>query len=149
MNAADNPTAIALLKAGVGGGKVRYLAAGQAFTDAAGIKGLSVQVLGPPRDQKFLARMDPPKSDRFLRLDANGDVVSDDAIRPFVAKWTANSARGRTWQRCPRRTRKCSPNLAYWGIDTDPAKINPPSTASLFDHRLRKTNGNDGAFFAL
>lgn len=87
MNAAGNPTALALLKSGVNGGTVRYLEAGNTLTDAAGIKGLNVQVLGPPRDEKFLARMDPPKGDRFLKLDSNGKPVEDDAISPFVKKW--------------------------------------------------------------
>ena len=72
MNAASNPAALALLKSGVTGGTVRYLRAGLNFQDVAGIKGLKAQILGPPTDETFLARMDPPKGDQFFKLGADG-----------------------------------------------------------------------------
>jgi beta-lactamase superfamily II metal-dependent hydrolase len=87
QNLAPNRVALDLLKAGINGGKVRFLGAGPKIEDAAGIAGLSVQVLGPPRDQAFLARMDPPAGDRFLRLGADGALVAG-AISPFDARWT-------------------------------------------------------------
>jgi len=46
-------------------------------------------VLGPPRDQKFLARMDPPSGDRFLRLSDDGKRVAANVIEPFAEKWVA------------------------------------------------------------
>jgi hypothetical protein len=90
MNAADNQTALNLLKSGFKGATVRYLEAGHTFADAADIKGLSAQIMGPPRDPKFLARMDPPKGDRFLHMGTNtaaGDVV------PFPPKWKVRPKR--------------------------------------------------------
>jgi beta-lactamase superfamily II metal-dependent hydrolase len=87
MNAAGNPTALALLKSGINGGTVRYLDAGQTLSDVAGIRGLTAQILGPPRDEKFLARMNPPKGDRFFKLDGNGKPVPIDQITPFEKKW--------------------------------------------------------------
>jgi hypothetical protein len=90
MNAASNPVALALLKSGVNGGTVRYLDAGKNLSDAAGINGLTAQVLGPPRDEKFLARMDPPKGDRFFKLD-DGKLVPADAIVSFEKKWIATA----------------------------------------------------------
>ena len=89
LNAAGNQAALDLLKAGVNGGTVQYLEAGKTLIQAAGIKELTVQVLGPPRDEKFLARMDPPTGDRFLKLGLNGKAVPSNVIEPFVGKWTA------------------------------------------------------------
>jgi beta-lactamase superfamily II metal-dependent hydrolase len=91
MNAAGNPTALALLKSGVNGGTVRYLDAGKTLGDVAGIKGLTAQILGPPRDEKFLARLDPPKGDRFFKLDDSGKPVPADPITPFEKKWIATA----------------------------------------------------------
>jgi beta-lactamase superfamily II metal-dependent hydrolase len=86
MNAADNRTALDLLHSGFGGATVRYLEANQSFVDSAGIKGLSARIMGPPRDQEFLTRMDPPKGDRFLHLDSAGKIVSEGVV-PFPPKW--------------------------------------------------------------
>ena len=91
MNAAGNPTGLALLKSGINGGKVRYVHTGCNFDDAAGIEGLRVRVLGPPRDKEFLARTDPPSGDRLSKLDAGGRLIAPDTILPFVDKWTAKS----------------------------------------------------------
>jgi hypothetical protein len=87
MNAAANPAALALLKSGVTGGTVRYLKAGLNFQDVGGIKGLTAQILGPPSDEAFLARMDPPKGDRFFKLGAGGKPISVNAVVPFDKNW--------------------------------------------------------------
>ncbi len=90
MNAAASPAALALLRSGINGGKVHYLQAGESFDEVTGIKGLSVNVLWPPRDSKFLARTDLPTGDRFFRLDG-GRLVAPDKVLPFVEKWVAKS----------------------------------------------------------
>ncbi|MFI4987142.1 MAG: MBL fold metallo-hydrolase [Alphaproteobacteria bacterium] len=86
-NASGNEAALALLKSGVNGGKVSYFKAGVSVDDAAGIAGLSVRVLGPPTDQKFLAVMNPPTNDRFLRLGDDGQPVVANGIQPIEDKW--------------------------------------------------------------
>ena len=71
-----------LLKGGINGGKVTYIKAGGTIENVAGISGLTARLLGPPTDQGFLARMDPPKGDRFMRLGGTGpeDV---EPVEPF------------------------------------------------------------------
>jgi hypothetical protein len=91
QNLVPNRPALDLLRSGINGGAVRYLEAGKTIDDALGIAGLRVRVLGPPRDEKLLGRMDPPSSDRFLRASADG-VEMVGAIRPFDDRWTASAA---------------------------------------------------------
>jgi beta-lactamase superfamily II metal-dependent hydrolase len=86
-----NEDALSLLKAGINGGKVSYLAAGASFADAAGIPGLAVQIMAPPRDQKFLSRLDPPASERFLRAAGDPDWGFKE-IHPFFKKWVVPPA---------------------------------------------------------
>jgi len=86
-NLAANDAAMGLLKAGISGGRVRYLEAGNERHKAGGIPGLTAKILGPPRDEKFLARMEPPKGDRYFQMDADGEVNPVNAITPFDG-WT-------------------------------------------------------------
>jgi beta-lactamase superfamily II metal-dependent hydrolase len=92
QNLAPNAEAMALLKNGISGGQVRFYQAGDKLENAAGIAGLSVRVLGPPRDPKFLAKMDPPAGDRFLRL-AGSAAETVNAVAPFpnAKKWNASA----------------------------------------------------------
>jgi beta-lactamase superfamily II metal-dependent hydrolase len=83
-----NAEAMANLRAGFGtGAKVRYLAAGGQFAEAAGIGGLSARILGPPRDEDFLKKMNPPKTERYLRMGAAGEIETANAIQPFEERW--------------------------------------------------------------
>lgn len=67
-NLAPNRTALDLLRGGFDGKATpRFLQAGDVLKNAAGVEGLTVRVLAPPRDVSGLSRMDPPKSERFLR----------------------------------------------------------------------------------
>jgi beta-lactamase superfamily II metal-dependent hydrolase len=91
-NAVPNADAMGLLHSGINGGKVRYLKGGMSFSDVAGIKGLDVEILGPPTDKKFLSIMDPPVGDRFLRLD-NGKAVPSNSIEPFGKEWVYKSTK--------------------------------------------------------
>jgi hypothetical protein len=91
QNLVGNESALKLLKSGINGGNVRYFSSGQTLDAPAGIEGLAVRVLGPPRDPKFLARMDPPAGDRFFRLGVNGKE-SVNAIVPFEPKWKVVAA---------------------------------------------------------
>ncbi len=87
----SNKNAMDRLKNGFNvGARVRYLEAGKNLNDAAGVTGLDVRVLGPPRDEKFLSKMDPPKDQRYLRLDASGGTVETNKLIPFAQKWLVN-----------------------------------------------------------
>ena len=86
-NLRGNAKALSFLKSGMGGGKVVYLSAGNSQTGVAGIAGLDAQILGPPRDPKFLARMDPPSDQRFLRLGPGGGEEAMNGIAPFDSEW--------------------------------------------------------------
>jgi hypothetical protein len=94
-NLVGNKKAMQMLRSGFGvGAEVRYLEAGDALKGPADTPGLYVQVLGPPRDKKFLARMDPPEDQRYLRLGAGGAVVAANELRPFAPKWVLDRASG-------------------------------------------------------
>lgn len=87
QNLTQNATALNLLRTGFGvNAEVRYLAAGGSLKSPAGIQGLTVNVLGPPQDQKFLAAMDPPANQRYLRL-SGGQTKPLNELRPLADKW--------------------------------------------------------------
>jgi hypothetical protein len=91
-NLRGNAHAIALLKSGFGvGAKVRYLKAADTLSDPAGLAGLSVKVLGPPQSQEFLAQMDPPAGQHYLRLAAGGPD-SASRVEPFGTRWQVRRA---------------------------------------------------------
>jgi len=76
-----------LLRAGFNvNAQVRYLNASDYLKNAGGITGLSVNILGPPRDEKFLAKMDPPAGQSYLRMDGSQSNRLD-AVQPFAARW--------------------------------------------------------------
>jgi hypothetical protein len=79
---------MALLRSGFGvNAVVRYLEAGSPpLKDPAKIDGLSVRVLGPPRNEKFLSRMNPPAGQRYLRA-TGGRVQAVNDLKPFAERW--------------------------------------------------------------
>ncbi|HEX8719642.1 MAG TPA: MBL fold metallo-hydrolase [Pyrinomonadaceae bacterium] len=92
-NLVGNQKAMQLLRSGFGvNARVRYLEAGETLTNPANIPGLSVRVLGPPRDEKFLAKMNPPEDQRYLRLGAGGAAEVANGLRPFSPRWEAPRA---------------------------------------------------------
>jgi beta-lactamase superfamily II metal-dependent hydrolase len=86
--AGNNAKALDLLRGGFGDKRrTKYLKAGDLLNDAGGIKGLTVRVLAPPKDDlTFLSRMNPPEA-QLYGLDANGDPTLD-ALQPFSDRWT-------------------------------------------------------------
>ena len=91
-NLVPNKTAMSLLRTGFGvNAVVRYLEAGGALKNPASIGGLSVRVLGPPRDRKFLSKMDPPAGQRYLRA-TGGRVESVNDLQPFAQRWRLKSS---------------------------------------------------------
>jgi hypothetical protein len=96
-NASVDEQALNALRSGFGvGAKVRYLKAGDTVTAPAALSGLSVQILGPPEDQQFLAKMDPPAGQRYLHLDA-GEPVPANAVAPFTAWQISPGAMPSDW----------------------------------------------------
>jgi beta-lactamase superfamily II metal-dependent hydrolase len=89
LNLAGNEKSLGVLTGDMGA-KVKYREAGEELKNAAGIEGLDVLVLGPPRDQAFLGRMDPPASQRYVRAAAGGASAGkggSESSLPFSAKW--------------------------------------------------------------
>ncbi len=91
----SNEQALRVLKSGINGAEVVYVKFGKQFDDAAGIKGLSARILGPPRDEEYLARMDPPPDERFLRAADGGGLEPVNAIVPFENKWKVEASSNR------------------------------------------------------
>jgi beta-lactamase superfamily II metal-dependent hydrolase len=90
MNIVGNQPALDFLHSGFNGkAKVLYLQAGDKIQSAP-IPGLTVKVLGPPRDQEFLAKMDPPAGQRYLRLAENGQSVEANVLKPFGDRWVVS-----------------------------------------------------------
>lgn len=91
-----NEAALDALRTGFGtGARVRFLEAGDTVDEpAAGVPGLSVRVLGPPKDEAFLRRLDPPSAERFLRLGPDGAQDGDRGIRPFAKEWECDAPAG-------------------------------------------------------
>lgn len=71
--------------------EVRYLEAGEELRHAGRIKGLTARILAPSTDEKFLSRMDPPPSQRFLRLGPDG-VAEEGKLEPFAPRWCMSAA---------------------------------------------------------
>jgi hypothetical protein len=86
LNATSNDRSVAVLRSGFRGkaGHVRYLRSPSRMAKVAGAPGLAVQVVGPPGDEEYLKKMDPPAHERFFRLDDSlKQVVPVGAIKPF------------------------------------------------------------------
>jgi beta-lactamase superfamily II metal-dependent hydrolase len=89
-NLAVSPKTRRLLQSGITNGLVRYLGSGSDLPEPAGIQGLTVRVLGPPRDPEFLARVDPPQGERFLRRNGAGREPIN-GVQPFLEKWVSGT----------------------------------------------------------
>lgn len=98
-NLVRNKKAMQLLRSGFGtGAKVRYLEAGETLSSPADAPGLTVRVLGPPRDEKFLAKMHPPADQRYLQLDASGTAgETQNCLEPFPSKWRVETEELKTF----------------------------------------------------
>jgi beta-lactamase superfamily II metal-dependent hydrolase len=83
-NAIANPAAMEALRTGFGKAKVRYLKAGNKVDAPSGITGFSANILGPPQDEIFLTKMNPPGSDHFLRMAIA--TAKGKTVHPF-ARW--------------------------------------------------------------
>jgi hypothetical protein len=95
VNLLGNLQAIESLKSGFGSDKVkiRYLKAGDKLKGGdISIPGLSVRILGPPQSEDFLAQINPPSGQGYLRVGAEaqngkGKLELVNAIQPFEDRW--------------------------------------------------------------
>jgi beta-lactamase superfamily II metal-dependent hydrolase len=90
VNVTGNQHAIELLKSGFGNDKVkvRYLKAGDTLKPGdISIPSLLARVLGPPQSKDFLAQMNPPSGQSYLRAGPNGTIELVNAIQPFGHRW--------------------------------------------------------------
>jgi beta-lactamase superfamily II metal-dependent hydrolase len=96
LNLRNNDAAMAALRSGFRGATqdVRYLQAGEKPHPPLSLPGLTVTVLGPPRDDDFLKKMNPPKSQRYVRLD-RGTRILVNGLAPFDAKYRRAPREGR------------------------------------------------------
>ena len=119
MNAVNNLTgnehAIELLKSGFGlGAKVRYLKSGDTLTKPdISIPSLSVRILGPPQSPDFLAQMNLPPGEHYLRISLEEDQGTD-TMRPFSPIWELdkNSPKLANIQLSAEDLKKLQDNLA-------------------------------------
>ena len=86
-NLVANKTSLQALHAGFSvNAQVRFFKAGDELAKIDEVKGLAVRFLGPPTDEKFLAKMDPPAGHSYLRAAGNRvEVVNQ--LQPFASKW--------------------------------------------------------------
>jgi beta-lactamase superfamily II metal-dependent hydrolase len=139
MNISGNEKALQLLKSGIRNGEVRYLEAGGELKNPAGIQGLRVKVLGPPRDQAFLAKMDPPAGERFLRM-GGGQPEAANGVNPFLRKWLFKPGKNSGYSALDERDRELLEQLA-----SDPEALafaldqalNNTSVVAVFSYRGR------------
>lgn len=89
-NLKPNEVALEELRTRFGGGRqgVRYLhGKSDDLVDPVGIDGLTVKVLGPPKDEAFLKKMNPPKAERWELAAAAGGDAAELFDSPFDARW--------------------------------------------------------------
>lgn len=92
VNLRGNEKALRALATGFGtNGTVRYLRQGYRRSGLGGIDGPTARVLGPPDDDLFLARMDPPVDQRYLfaASEPTGAIhpFADHEIRRATKDW--------------------------------------------------------------
>jgi beta-lactamase superfamily II metal-dependent hydrolase len=135
-----NARALDNLRRGFGtGARVRFIKQGDTLDDAEGVPGLSVRFLGPPRDEAFLRRMDPPKAERYLRLGADGRAHWVDALEPFGPGPDEGAGQGgprltERQRRALRRAAELSPDALAFALDQ---ALNNTSVVCLFRYRGR------------
>jgi beta-lactamase superfamily II metal-dependent hydrolase len=86
-----NAPALKLLRGGFKNATVRYFKAGDEVAKAAGVNGLTAQILSPSTDESFLGKMDPPIAQRYKVSD--DDAGTANAIKPFADYWTMARAK--------------------------------------------------------
>jgi hypothetical protein len=90
-NLVANKNSLQALHAGFGvNATVRFFKAGDSVNNLSTVPSLAVRFLGPPTDEKFLARMDPPAGHSYLKLDGQR-IETVNQLTPFADKWQVRS----------------------------------------------------------
>jgi len=131
MNLVGNAAALDVLRGGFASrAPVKYLKAGDQLTAPGAISGLTVKILGPPQDEEFLAKMNPPAQNHYL-TGAGDSGSAGDQIVPFAEKWS------------------CPPDDLRKLIDFPPqdeeavrksAQGSPEALAAALDHAINNTS---------
>ncbi|MFN7135703.1 MAG: hypothetical protein ACK4N5_26760, partial [Myxococcales bacterium] len=119
LNLSPNKVALAELTShfGAAAPRVRYLGGDDAdLNGAAGIDGLTVKVFGPPREEAFLKKLHPPRSERWELAPSSGAA---DALQPFEPRWRSADAE------------------AYWASSSPVAHLGRERQKTLFDAKER------------
>jgi beta-lactamase superfamily II metal-dependent hydrolase len=144
LNVVSNERSMAALRSGFrGNARVRYLRSPRRITKAAKVVGLTVQVVGPPGDEDYLKKMDPPAHERFFKLDDSMEQVVVKEIRPFRADWkqknVAAARKGAGWSAGDERDlgRLAERSLDHLAFALDHA-VNNTSLALIFSFRGKR-----------
>ena len=149
LNLQGNEPAMTALRSGFHGATtdVRYLQAGDKPAAPPSLPNLRATVLGPPRDDEFLKKMNPPRSQRYLRV-ARGARVPVNGVAPFEAKYRRDARAGRKLYRFPATSsrgdlsEKDLRELASESLDglafTLDSIANNTSLVLLFEYRGRR-----------
>jgi hypothetical protein len=107
LNLTSNEKSMEALRSGFqGAAKVRYLRAGDPPELQRLLPGIGVRVLGPPIDEKFLKKMEPPTSQRYLRAHGSEEFNAG-PIKPFGPKHLFKSLKkGRQAYAFPQRSKR-------------------------------------------
>ena len=90
LNLKPNQVALQELRSRFGQGidGVKYYHGGHPdLVEAAGIDGLVVKILGPPKSEDFLKKMRAPKAEQWTKAAADGGGEGGDLDLPFDARW--------------------------------------------------------------
>lgn len=148
LNLQGNEPAMAALRSGLRGATqdVRYLEAGDKPAPPLSLPQLTATVLGPPRSDDFLKKMNPPRSQRYVRLDRGSRVLVNGLV-PFDAKYRCEAAQGRRLYGFPATSRrdlseKDVREMAQESLDTLAFTLdsiaNNTSLVLLFEYRGRR-----------
>ncbi len=70
------------------GAKVRFFTGGEEVKKVGALAGLTALILGPPKGEEFLGKMDPPAGQGYLTAPG----VKSEGVRPFPAGWAISRA---------------------------------------------------------
>jgi hypothetical protein len=125
LNSLSNDDAMWVLQNGFAGApKRRYISAqGAKAHPLPGVRGGCVYFLGPPRDPRNLAAMDPPKAQRWLAPSVTAASPAAGAGRrrgpgPLSPASRCRPATSRAGIRTSSSTTSCSPRSARSPVDT-------------------------------
>lgn len=142
-NLAGNDEAVDALRSKFNGAarEVRYLEAGEHVEPPSSVPGLMVKVLGPPTDEAFLKKMEPPGHQRYFQI-KNGQRQTMNGLVPFADRWLFAAAQARSLHGFSARDEQVLKRagdgaLEHLALAID-SMMNNTSLVLLFDFKGRK-----------